>query len=173
MPHRPIKNWPRADRQAIQTLYERHSPALLAYLTARGRRYDPEDLLHETWLKVCKQLGTGFHGGNFRAWLFTIARHVLIDCTRRPRVIPLNADVVAPTCPPWDGVLDEERRTILSKCLAELEKNDPRAALLARGRLGGETYEQLAAQLGLRTERAHRLWHTALKELQACVGRAN
>jgi RNA polymerase sigma-70 factor (ECF subfamily) len=160
----------RADSQAIEALYQRHSPALLAWLTARA--YDPEDLLQETWLRVCKQLPAGFQGGNFRAWLFVIARNLLIDRVRRPRALPLDGSEPAPVCEPWEELLEKERQTILSKCLVELEQRDPRAGLLARGRLRGEPYEELAAQLSLRTKQVHRLWHTVLKNLQACVGRS-
>lgn len=163
----------RGDHRAIETLYRRHSPALLSFLTARGRDCDPEDLLQQTWLIVWQKLATEFQGGNFRAWLFTIARNLLTDRLRRARPVPLLAPVSQAGADPLQGLLDEERRQILSKCLAELARHDARSAALARGRLGGESYEQLALGLGLQPAQAHRLWHSALQRLQACVGRTD
>ncbi len=163
----------RGDHEAIQVLYYRHAPALLAFLTARGRGYDPEDVHQETWLRVSQNLGQRFQGGNFRAWLFAIARNLLTDRVRRARPIPLDREVAQQRTDPLQTLLDEERRQILSDCLAQLAREDPRAGDLARGRLGGEPYEQLAGRLGLQPAQAHRLWHTCVKKLQACVGRTD
>jgi RNA polymerase sigma-70 factor, ECF subfamily len=54
-------------------------PPLLRYLTVRGDDA-PEDIASETWLQVVRGL-TAFEGdvADFRAWLFTIARHRAID----------------------------------------------------------------------------------------------
>ena len=72
------------------TLWRELHPPLLRYLTVRGDEA-PEDLASETWMHVVKGLA-GFEGNaaEFRAWLFTIARHRAIDQgrsrTRRPVV---------------------------------------------------------------------------------------
>lgn len=57
-------------------------PALLRYLTVRGDEA-PEDIASETWMDVVRGLSR-FSGGmpEFRAWLFTIARHRAIDAGR-------------------------------------------------------------------------------------------
>ncbi len=58
----------------------------------------PEDLAAETWLQVVRDLH-GFRGGStdFRAWLFTVARHRAIDHGRarasRPVVPVADPDV--------------------------------------------------------------------------------
>src|SRR6476469_9841255 len=54
-------------------------PPLLRYLTVRGN-YAPEDLASETWLQVVRDLHS-FSGrvADFRAWLFTVARHRAVD----------------------------------------------------------------------------------------------
>lgn len=54
-------------------------PRLLRYLRGRGEE-NPEDLAAETWMHVVNGL-SGFEGGvaEFRAWLFTIARHRAVD----------------------------------------------------------------------------------------------
>jgi RNA polymerase sigma-70 factor, ECF subfamily len=64
-------------------------PALLRYLTVRGNKA-PEDLAAETWLQVIRDLGSFTGGaGEFRAWLFTVARHRAIDHGRARAARPV------------------------------------------------------------------------------------
>jgi len=68
---------------AIAALYDELQPPLLAYL----RSQDPgeaEDLASEVWQGIGEGLSR-FEGNeaSFRAWVFTIARHRVIDWRRR------------------------------------------------------------------------------------------
>jgi len=80
------------DEAAFACLFRDIQPALLRYLHV----FAPEaadDVAGETWLQVVSGLAS-FRGGEqeFRAWLFTIARHRAIDWGRsraRRRTIPL------------------------------------------------------------------------------------
>ncbi|MHB1711267.1 MAG: RNA polymerase sigma factor [Acidimicrobiales bacterium] len=67
------------DEWGITALFRAFQPQLLGYL----RHHAPdvaEDLASETWLAAAKGLH-GFEGGigDFRAWLFTIARRRVVD----------------------------------------------------------------------------------------------
>jgi RNA polymerase sigma-70 factor (ECF subfamily) len=66
-------------------------PPLLRYLAVRGDEA-PEDIAAETWLQVVRDL-RGFTGGvpEFRAWLFTVARHRAIDQGRARAARPVVA----------------------------------------------------------------------------------
>jgi RNA polymerase sigma-70 factor (ECF subfamily) len=68
---------------AVGVLWRDLQPALLRYLRTAAQEA-AEDLASETWLEVARGLGR-FQGGEeeFRAWLFTIARHRLIDWRRK------------------------------------------------------------------------------------------
>jgi RNA polymerase sigma-70 factor, ECF subfamily len=73
----------RGDERALAALWQELQPALLRYL----RAVEPgaaEDIASDTWLEVTRRLDR-FCGGEreFRGWLFTIARHRLIDARRR------------------------------------------------------------------------------------------
>ncbi len=78
------------DEAAFACLFRDIQPALLRYLHVIGRDA-ADDLASETWLQVIAGLHS-FHGGeqSFRAWLFTIARHRVVDYgrsrARRPTV---------------------------------------------------------------------------------------
>ena len=68
---------------AWRELYRGTAPALARYLRARGVP-DVEDIVGETFLRVVRHLD-GFAGDEaaFRTWLFTIARHLVVDGVRR------------------------------------------------------------------------------------------
>jgi RNA polymerase sigma-70 factor (ECF subfamily) len=71
------------DELALSALWRELQPALLRYL----RAVEPgaaEDIASDTWLEVTRGIDR-FSGGEreFRGWLFTIARHRLIDARRR------------------------------------------------------------------------------------------
>lgn len=67
---------------AVGALWREYQPALLRYLTA-GEPSLAEDLASDVWLEVARGLPR-FRGGaaDFRGYLFTIARHRLIDQRR-------------------------------------------------------------------------------------------
>ena len=71
------------DDRALAALWVELQPALLRYLRV-GDPDAAEDFASDTWLEVTRRLDR-FSGGEreFRAWLFTIARHRLIDARRR------------------------------------------------------------------------------------------
>ena len=71
------------DDHALAALWRELQPSLLRYL----RAVEPDaadDIASDTWVEVTRRLGR-FTGGEreFRGWLFTIARHRLIDNRRR------------------------------------------------------------------------------------------
>jgi RNA polymerase sigma factor (sigma-70 family) len=65
-------------------------------------------------------------------------------------------------------LVERERREALARCLQEL---DEPARELVRARLAGEGYAEICGRLGLKPERAHKLFHQAKEHLQACVER--
>jgi RNA polymerase sigma factor (sigma-70 family) len=159
-------------QDACRELYQRHARSLLAFLAGRVARADLEDAHHAVWLRVWEKLPTQFDGRHFRGWLFQIARNYLIDQARRPRpdlTAETYAWAAADACRPDERLLEEERQLVLERCLKKL---DEVLAALIRGRLGGEGYPELCRRLSLPAERAHRLFHEAKDQLQACVARS-
>lgn len=73
----------------ISRLYAEHSAALLRHMARQT--WDPElavDLVGETFARAFEQRAR-FRGGNAaaaRAWIYEIARHLLIDVARRGQV---------------------------------------------------------------------------------------
>lgn len=92
------------DRKALARGLRRHDPELLDELIVRyqyrlfrylvyisGNRETAEDLFQETWVRVLDR-GHQYDGrSKFETWLFSIARHLVIDLHRRKRPQSLEA----------------------------------------------------------------------------------
>ena len=87
--HAALASAREGDELGFAALWRALHPPLLRYLTVRGNDA-PEDLAAETWLQVIRDLSS-FTGGvpEFRAWLFTVARHRAIDQGRARTARPV------------------------------------------------------------------------------------
>ena len=82
---------PRARDEDLRSLYEEHAAVLLAFLTRRlnGDLQRAEDILQETLLRAWRHPeAQGPDGSWSRAWLFTVARRIVIDHTRAMLIRP-------------------------------------------------------------------------------------
>ena len=157
-------------QDACRTLYDRHARLLLAFLTTRVGRHDAEDVQQLVWQRVWQSAAGGFQGGNFRAWLYQIARNAVIDLARKKKHESLGDVEPADSRPQAAGARleQEERAQALSHCL---EKLDEAMGLLVRARLSGESYDAVCTRMQLTPARAHKLFHVAKEQLQTCMER--
>ncbi len=83
----------RRDLDVLDHLIEKYQHRLLRYLIhLTGQRELAEDFFQETWLRVLER-GRQYDGRHeFSTWLFTIARNLVFDHSRRKR--PLSYDTV-------------------------------------------------------------------------------
>lgn len=139
---------------AWAAVYRDLAPVVLGYLRARGAR-EPEDLLGEVFLDVVRGL-PGFEGNerDFRAWVFTIAHHDLLDERRRRGRRPVDP---APTERIVDrnpgGDVEDEAMDALSgeRVRRTLERLSPaQRDVLALRIFGDLTIEQVARVVGKR-----------------------
>ncbi len=74
----------RQDPELLDELIELYQHRLLRYLLfLTGKREVAEDLFQETWMRVLLR-GTQYNGkARFDTWLFTIARNLVIDLSRK------------------------------------------------------------------------------------------
>lgn len=70
------------EESAWSTLFHLYAPSILGFLRSIGAP-EPEDQLSETFLQAARDLHS-FRGNEqqFRGWIFTIARHRVIDAVR-------------------------------------------------------------------------------------------
>jgi RNA polymerase sigma factor (sigma-70 family) len=143
------------DPAAFGAVYERHAPALLAYLRSRTRSTELAlDLTAEVFAAAL-QAAHRFRPGEapVRAWLFGIANHKLLDSLRRARTaddalqrlgiasLDLSQDDVAEV----DRRLGEQADGELALRLVGDLPPDQRAAVLARV-VDEHDYAELAAR---------------------------
>ena len=157
----------RGDARALATLWRELQPALLRYLQA-GDPDAAEDLASETWLEVTRRLDR-FSGGEreFRGWLFTIARHRLIDARRRAarhRTAPVAwlPDRPGVEDPVSDVLVDLSTRASL-RLVSELPPEQA-AAVRLRVMAGLDT-DQVAEIMGKQPGNVRVLSHRGLRNL--------
>jgi len=97
------------DARAMDKLYSRHGPGVLAYLSSRlGNRQWAEEVLQEVMLAVWQGAG-GFRGDSrVLTWLMTIARNRMINALKRDKT-------------QYDQPLNDETGSIFSQDDAEIE----------------------------------------------------
>jgi RNA polymerase sigma factor (sigma-70 family) len=139
---------------AWATIYRRLAPPVLGYLRSNNA-VDAEDVLSEAFLQVARDLPK-FDGNarQFRAWVFTIAHHRLLDARRAESRRPSEpmAEPPEPEDAPHDDAADEALARIgLETVNRVLESVSPdqRAVLLLRV-VGGLTVEEVARAVGKR-----------------------
>lgn len=128
-------------RKPIESFYQEHAASVYAFLVSLCR--DPtwaEDLMQDTFVKATRSM-SGYRGGNPRSWLFTIARSVFIDDTRRRRAIPVEE--IEDT-----GVADPDitERMLIERTLSKLPERQ-RTALLLTDK-AGLSYAEVAEAIG-------------------------
>lgn len=81
----------RQDAELLDRLIEQYQHRLLRYLLfLTGRREVAEDLFQETWMRVLVR-GAQYNGkARFDTWLFTIARNLVIDLSRKRTMASLD-----------------------------------------------------------------------------------
>jgi RNA polymerase sigma-70 factor (ECF subfamily) len=133
------------------TLYNELAPSVIGYLRGRGARH-PEDLAGEVFLQAVRDLA-GFAGNerDFRAWLFAIAHHRMLDDRRRAGRRPVE---VSFETAPEDSAVESAEESVLRRVatdrvlhiLGELT-HEQREVLLLRV-LGDLTVDEIARIIG-------------------------
>jgi len=171
------------DRQRFSELYERLAPSLAAWASlqirpAQRAQVDPQDLVAEVWVRAWKSFAGFDASGSFRAWIFRIAKNVLLECFRKSRGagthapgpttrmlelanLPDDATQISRRVARHDGVakllewiaaLDEESRALVLHCGFE-----------------GLSYAEAAERMGLQRDTLAKRWQ-ALRERLARFG---
>ncbi|HEU0170814.1 MAG TPA: RNA polymerase sigma factor [Acidimicrobiales bacterium] len=161
------------DHAALSELFRTYQPRLLRYLRAQERDM-ADDLAAEVWLAVARGLDR-FDGDErgFRGWIFTIARHRLVEHRRRQarrRTEPLPSERL-------DGAVDRgwggdpawlviERLGVqqtVEELVTDLAPDQAEAVLLRV--LGGFDVAEVARIMDRSPGNVRVLCHRALKRL--------
>jgi RNA polymerase sigma-70 factor (ECF subfamily) len=81
-----VRGLGRRDSDLLDLLIERSHHRLMRYLVhLTGSHETAEDVFQETWLRVIERSGQYNGSSKFETWLFAIARHLVIDRSRKRR----------------------------------------------------------------------------------------
>lgn len=121
----------RQDPDLIEQLIALYQHRLFRYLLfLTGNRDHSQDLFQETWLRVLER-GSQYNGqARFDTWLFAIARHLMVDHTRKRVMLSLDEatspekerplEVAADMPSPFDHFHSQEQAERVGKALLAL-----------------------------------------------------
>jgi RNA polymerase sigma-70 factor (ECF subfamily) len=167
----------RGDEEAFGRLWRDLQPRLLRYFMVAVPAA-AEDLASETWLAVVRSLGR-FRGNEpaFRAWVFTIARHELLDWRRRAARRPIadvpvtgltdRAAMAAPDDPAASAMEGLSTRAALAM-VATLPADQAEAVVLRV--VAGLDVDRVAAIMDKRPGTVRVLTHRGLRRLAERLG---
>jgi RNA polymerase sigma-70 factor, ECF subfamily len=162
------------DERAFAILWRDLQPALLRYLRVVAQAAS-EDLASETWLEVARGLGR-FKGNEtgFRSWVFTVARHRMLDWRRREArhpTTPMPPDEVPERPGPGDAadiVLEAISTRAALALIAELPHDQAEVVTLRV--VAGLDVTQVADIVGKRPGAVRVLAHRGLRRLAERLG---
>lgn len=135
----------------ITYLYHEHGRALLAYCTrlTSGDHQWAEDVVQETLLRAWRSaVSVDESQPPVRAWLFTVAKRIVLDGYRRRSARPKEVgDAMLAILPGTDEFDDLLSGLAVSDALAAL--SEPHRAVLRELYFRGVTAEQAAERLGV------------------------
>ncbi len=155
----------------FETLYERHAPHVLAYLTRSAGHSDASDLSQEVWLSVHASLPKIFPFGTFKSWLFNIAKNKNIDHARKRPLVELKIDLGDRSSDALESILDEDRIARLRACLDILRSNNLRSADVFTFLLLGRDVADIGNELNLDAQQVYNIKNKTLPVLQECVSK--
>ncbi len=150
-------------------LYDAISPHLYGFLVGlTGRRDLAEDLLQQTFLRALQRLSAR-RPGDVRAWLFTIARNLVIDAARAGKCLTVAQmpDDPDPGPTPPQRAEGEELSEQVRRELARLPENQREVILLRY--YAQMSFKQIAELLGCPLNTALTRAHYGLRKLREAM----
>ncbi len=163
-----------ADVNALERLCDQHAAALWRYAwRLTGDHAHAEDVVQETLLRAWQHPNVLRNGQSPRAWLFTVARNMVIDDRRSARfrheVIPADGsgppEPFGATGPAEDSAA--LNRALIGDAMAQLSAQH--RAVVARSYYQGWTTAQIAADLGIAEGTVKSRLHYALRALRQAL----
>lgn len=159
--------------QLMQALHDEHAGALWGYCLrlTRGDRVHAQDVVQETLLRAWRHPHVLDQSqGSARAWLFTVARHIVIDDWRSRRVVTEIPTAEPPELPEADATDRLLQSWLVADALSRLspDHRDVLVECFYRGRSVAEAARRLDIPEGTVKSRTHyalRALRLALQEM--------
>ena len=165
--HQIIDRFRAGDQTAFDELHDRLGPQIFAYVRTRcGCAADAADVSQEVWLKAWRGRER-FEKGNFRAWLYAIAKRHLIDEYRKDKrkptlqALPGDIDFVAS-----EDNTDAAMLKAMKDCIEETHGN---FVQVLRMRLDGISTEQIAHDMEIPVGTVYTRASRGKERLRDCI----
>lgn len=151
------------DPQALQTLYVREAPRMLALANIMlGDQSMAQNAVHDAFVLVWKNAGSyDPRTGSARAWIYSIMRYRTLSIARR-NPLPASAVPATPAAPPFR----EDDVGGMAAALAREPENARKPVLMAF--YNGLNYADIAARLGCSTGELRNRVRACLRALREC-----
>ena len=154
-------------RAAFEELHSRYGRMILAFIASRTRDADTaQDLSQDVWHRVWRVRPTAFHGGQFRSWLYEIARNRVIDESRKRRTQSLPEEFDPAQHDNDKTGIDQERLSAFRECFGGLDDERQKVVQL---RLAGRSHDEISSELGIPSNTAMTRFHRAKQDLADCM----
>lgn len=157
------------DEQLLEAIHTEHSAALYRYV-ARLVRDDAgaQDIVQESLLRLWRHPEVLERSGeSVRAWLFTVARHLVVDQARSARHTRERTTDQVPEVPEPDATQSVLDAWLVADALAELSAEH--RAVVVGAYYRGRTVAELAAELSVPTGTVKSRLHYALRALRLAL----
>ena len=135
----------RGDERAFRVLYRRHTPRLLGFVSRLlpGTNPENEDIVQETWIRVCEKLKGFQWRSTFSTWLLGIGLNIVRDHLRRNKSCDTMIENLTSYTPCQDDV--HEVRIDLDRAI-QLLPHDFRMVMVLHD-IEGLTHEEISERL--------------------------
>lgn len=131
------------DNEALTSLYEASYRPVFALLLSCTHNYqDAEDLLQETYIKICQGAHLYKPGGNPMAWIMKIAKNLYISRYRQEAKMPISSLENETIEIPYEYISRSEDRILIEKLFRKLKEDEREVILLHL--LDGFTFKEIS-----------------------------
>lgn len=162
---RNLRRVARGHTDAIGEIYELTKSAVYGYvLSILKNAQDAEDILQETYVKVCLNAESYHAQGKPLAWIFTIARNLALmklrGQTRITDIPDFEWEQIAAGSPEFRS----EDKIVLSAALSKISEEESRIVILHA--VGGMKHREIAEWFDMPLATVLSKYHRAIKKLQ-------
>jgi len=155
------------DKDAFGEIYNLFLKQIFRYIYFSTRNYElAQDLTQNTFFKAWRALPSiSVYRGSFKAFLFTIARNLVIDWSRSKKELPLETIENFPSFEdPQEDLIRKEARVVVLQALSRLEEDEKQLITL---RFFEEfEYGEIAKVVGKKEGTVRVTTHRILKKLK-------
>lgn len=168
--HSLLQSAAQGDKKSFGKLYERYLEEIYRYVFFKvGDQQTAEDITEETFIKTWESLSKIYQGdgkiGNLRAWLYRIAKNLVVDYYRKNKFETIvGPTVTANIHSPEQTAIEQEESTWIVGALQKL-KPDFQQIIIMR-LINDLSHKEIASITGISEGHSRILLYRALKKLK-------